>query len=159
HSDIVRQWVLSHAYAPLMRRFLSSVDSIVATSPNYVTTSPVLNRYGAKVTVIPLGLDPTTGADPSPVLLQRWEKQVGRDFFLFIGTLRYYKGLPYLVEAVRGTRLQVIIVGTVPEESYLKRLARGMENIRFVGAVSDGDKFALLQLARCVVLPSHLRSE
>ena len=159
HSDIVRQWVLSYAYAPLMRRFLASVDAIVATSPNYVATSPVLRRYNAKVTVIPLGLDPTTVAGPSPVLLRSWETKVGRDFFLFIGTLRYYKGLPYLIEAVRGTQLRIVIVGTGPEESYLKSLARGMDNIRFVGAVSDDDKFALLQLARGLALPSHLRSE
>ncbi len=159
HSDIVRQWVLSYAYAPLMRRFLASVDSIVATSPNYVVTSPVLRRYSAKVKVIPLGLDPTTAVAPSPVLLQRWEEQVGRDFFLFIGALRYYKGLPYLIEAARGTLLKVVIVGTGPEEFGLKRLARGMGNVRFVGAVTDGDKFALLRLARGLVLPSHLRSE
>ncbi|MGO9121995.1 MAG: glycosyltransferase [Desulfomonilaceae bacterium] len=159
HSDIVRQWVLSYPYAPIMRRFLSSVDLIVATSPNYVLKSPVLRKYKRKVAVIPLGLDPTPAKDSSPDLLRFWERQVGRDFFLFIGTLRYYKGLPFLIEAARGTRLQVIIVGTGPEESYLKQLARGMANIRFVGSVSDDDKFALLQLARCLALPSHLRSE
>jgi glycosyltransferase involved in cell wall biosynthesis len=104
-------------------------------------------------------LDPTPAKDSSPDLLRFWERQVGRDFFLFIGTLRYYKGLPFLIEAARGTGLQVIIVGTGPEESYLKRLARGMDNIRFVGPVGDDDKFALLQLSRCLVLPSHLRSE
>jgi len=159
HSDIVRQWVLSYPYVPLMQRFLASVDLIVATSPNYVLKSPVLQKFKRKVAVIPLGLDPAAAKDSSPDLLRFWEEQVGRDFFLFIGTLRYYKGLPFLIEAARGTHLRVVIVGTGPEESYLKKLARGIDNIRFLGPVSDNDKFALLRLARCLVLPSHLRSE
>jgi glycosyltransferase involved in cell wall biosynthesis len=159
HSDIIRQRILSYVYAPVMRRFLSSVDSIVATSPNYARTSPVLQHYKDKVEVIPLGLDPAIGTDVSPDLLARWEERLGRDFFLFIGAFRYYKGLQYLVEAVRGTPLPVVIVGTGQEEFDLKRLTRGMDNVRFVGFVSDGDKFAILQLARCMVLPSHLRSE
>jgi len=159
HSDIVRQRFLSYLYAPVMRRFLKSVDSIVATSPNYVATSPVLRNYNHKITVIPLGLDPAVNADPPPALLEHWEKRVGKGFFLFIGNLRYYKGLSYLVEAVRGTHLEVVLVGTGTEESHLKKLATGMDNIHFVGTVSDKDKFALLKLARSVVLPSHLRSE
>ena len=57
HSDIVRQKFLLHLYRPLMQRFLGSVDRIVASSPNYLATSPVLQRYREKVTVIPYGLD------------------------------------------------------------------------------------------------------
>jgi rhamnosyl/mannosyltransferase len=159
HSDIVRQRFLSYPYAPVMKRFLSSVNAIVATSPNYAASSKVLRNYREKITVIPLGLDPAVNVDPPPALLEQWEKKVGRGFFLFIGNLRYYKGLSYLVEAVRGTNLEVVLMGTGEQESYLKQLAQGMDNLRFVGAVGDEDKFALLRLARAVVLPSHLRSE
>lgn len=35
HSDIARQKLLLRLYQPLMRRFLGSVDAIVATSPNW----------------------------------------------------------------------------------------------------------------------------
>jgi glycosyltransferase involved in cell wall biosynthesis len=57
HSDVVRQRFLLKLYRPLKRRFLASVDRIVATSPNYLATSEVLRRYQAKVSVIPIGLD------------------------------------------------------------------------------------------------------
>jgi glycosyltransferase involved in cell wall biosynthesis len=57
HSDIVRQKLLLKMYAPLMHYFLNSVDSIVSTSPNYLKTSPVLQRYKRKAEVIPIGLD------------------------------------------------------------------------------------------------------
>jgi len=159
HSDIVRQKMLLPVYRPIMRRFLDSAEAIVATSPNYALTSPVLQKYKRKVTVIPLGVDASTMNSVPSGLLKRWKERVGSDFFLFIGVFRYYKGLPYLIEAVRGTRLQVIIVGTGPEERKVRKLARDMENVRFVGAVDDADKFALLKLARCVVLPSNRRSE
>ena len=39
HSDIVRQRMLAALYAPLMTRFLKSVDRIVCTSPNYFASS------------------------------------------------------------------------------------------------------------------------
>jgi len=44
HSDIVRQIRLYYFYQPLMHAFLKRVDRIVATSPNYLETSPVLAR-------------------------------------------------------------------------------------------------------------------
>ena len=45
HSDIVKQSGLLQLYKPLMHRFLKNMDRIVATSPNYLQTSPVLQRY------------------------------------------------------------------------------------------------------------------
>src|SRR4051794_25269666 len=54
HSDIVRQRIALSFYRPLKRRFLGSVDRIVATSPNYLASSEVLRRYGSKTRVIPI---------------------------------------------------------------------------------------------------------
>ena len=38
------------AYTPFMTRFLRSVGAVVATSPQYRDSSPVLARFGDKVT-------------------------------------------------------------------------------------------------------------
>ena len=57
HSDIVRQIRLYRIYRPLMNVFLGRIDRIVATSPNYLQTSPVLAQYRDKTSVIPIGLD------------------------------------------------------------------------------------------------------
>jgi len=59
HSDIVRQRFLKLAYEPLMHRTLKSMSAIVATSPEYLKTSPVLSdpRYANRVRMIPLGID------------------------------------------------------------------------------------------------------
>jgi rhamnosyl/mannosyltransferase len=160
-SDIVRQRKLMTFYRPLMRAFLSRVDHIVATSPNYVKTSDVLKDYADKTTVIPIGLDPASYPATRPDTLARWKQEVGENFFLFIGVIRYYKGLHILLDALVGTPLPTVIVGSGPIEAELRKHAEeaGLRHVKFLGTVSDEDKVALLELCAAVVFPSHLRSE
>lgn len=161
HSDIIRQKTLLKLYRPLKNCFLSSVDRIVATSPNYLATSPVLNRFRDKVVEITYGLDKSTYPPPTPDLLENWRAKLGGRFFLFVGMLRYYKGLHILLDAMQGTDYPVVIVGSGPVETELKEHAARLclKNIYFLGALPDEDKVALLQLCYAVVFPSHLRSE
>lgn len=162
HSDIVRQRYLFKLYQPLMHRFLGSVDRIVAASPNYLGSSETLRRYQHKAEVIPYGLDKHAYPVPSEECTARWRREVGEQFFLFVGVMRYYKGLHILLEAVQGTGYPVVIVGAGPLEQQLKAQAAALgveSHVRFVGRVSEEDKVALLQLSRAIVFPSHLRSE
>ena len=82
-------------------------------------------------------------------------------YFLFVGVLRYYKGLPTLIEAARQVKARIVIVGEGPEGPALKRLAReaGCANVEFTGRVSEAEKFRLLAGCRAFVLPSQQRSE
>lgn len=161
HSDIVRQKALLKLYSPLMHRFLANVDGIVATSPNYFASSDVLRRYGGKVRAIPFGLDRNTYPQPTPERLAHWRAEAGERFFLFVGVLRYYKGLHILLDAMARCEYPVVIVGAGPIESELKEHARrlGLSHVRFVGAVDEHDKVALLTLCYAMAFPSHLRSE
>lgn len=161
HSDIIRQQRLLRFYRPLRQRFLSSVDRIVATSPNYLASSDVLGQFSDKVCVIPIGLDKATYPQPMPDKIAHWQERLGPRFFLFVGVIRYYKGLHILIEAARGTEFPIAIVGAGPIEQELKAQAAelGVHNIHFLGHLSDEDKVALLTLCYGVVFPSHLRSE
>jgi rhamnosyl/mannosyltransferase len=161
HSDIIRQQNLLKLYRPLKNRFLSSVDCIVATSPNYLLTSPVLNRYREKVVEITYGLNKSAYPISTPERLESWRSKLGSKFFLFVGVLRYYKGLHILLEAMQGTDYPVVIMGSGPVETELKEYALqlNLKNIYFLGALPDEDKVALIQLCYAVVFPSHLRSE
>jgi len=161
HSDIIRQKNLLKLYRPLKWKFLGSMDRIVATSPNYLATSDVLARYPEKTSVIQIGLDKATYPQPRPERLQFWQEKFGPKFFLFVGVIRYYKGLHILLEAAQGTDYPIVIVGAGPIEDELKAQAAqlGLRNIHFLGFLPDEDKVALLTLCYGVIFPSHLRSE
>ena len=161
HSDIVRQKGLLRLYRPLMNRFLDSVDCIVPTSPNYFATSDVLGRFSEKVEVIPIGVDDASYPPVDPSLKNSLNQQVGEDFFLFVGVLRYYKGLHILLDAVQGTDLPVVIVGAGPVEQELRErvVRQKLDNVRLLGRVDNEQKVALIDLARAIVFPSYLRSE
>lgn len=154
HSDVVRQKLLGVMYAPLRRWFLTQADRIVATSPNYLQTSPELARFRSKAEVIPIGLG--ARSQPPPALLAKWRARFPQPFFLFVGAGRYYKGLPFLFEAAATTGLPVVLAGAIdPAAPGLKV----PPNLTLVGPVEEADKEALLELCLALVLPSHLRSE
>ncbi|ALU87694.1 glycosyltransferase protein [Herbaspirillum rubrisubalbicans M1] len=159
HSDIVNQRRLLRLYQPLQSAFLRSVTRIVATSPNYCDSSPVLRRFAAKTEVIPLGI----GSPPqiSVERLDYWRGRFGDRFFLFVGVLRYYKGLHTLLEALQGTSYPVVIAGHGPEADALHAKAQALQlkHVHFLGKIEEEDKTALLQLCWAMLFPSHLRSE
>jgi glycosyltransferase involved in cell wall biosynthesis len=161
HSDIVKQKLLLQLYRPLMHRFLSSVARIIATSPDYLKSSEVLQRYRNKTEIIPIGLDEADYPRASQDLKNHWKTRFPKPFFLFVGVLRYYKGLHFLIEAANQVDSDILIVGKGPMEAELKAQASstGLKNLHFLGAVADLDKAALLELCIAFVFPSHLRSE
>ena len=161
HSDIVRQRALRLLYRPVMDRFLHAVDRIVATSPNYFATSDVLRRFQDKVDIVPIGLNEHTYPRVSPEMRARMRAKHGENFFLFIGVLRYYKGLHILLDACANASFRVVIAGSGPTERELFDQARQLrlDNVAFTGYVSNEEKVALLSLCRCVIFPSYLRTE
>ncbi len=161
HSDIVRQKQLLKYYYPLQQRFLGSVNKIIATSSNYCATSHVLEKFSSKVSVIPIGIDKNTYSVPGSDRLQYWRDIFGSKFFLFVGVLRYYKGLHILLDAAKGIDCPIVIVGAGPIERELRVQAKesGLNNVYFMGYLPDSEKVALLMLCYGVVFPSHLRSE
>jgi len=161
HSDIVKQKYLLKIYTPLMYKFLKKIDRIVATSPNYLKTSPVLQKFKNKTLVIPIGITNSNRKKSKNTRIDYWKNKIDGRFFLYIGALRYYKGLDFLIESLEKTELQVVIIGGGPIEEKLKKKADLLQikNIHFLGSLIDEDKFALLELCYGIVFPSHLRSE
>ncbi|TXL66343.1 glycosyltransferase [Zeimonas arvi] len=163
-SDIVRQRVLGAAYTPLMWRTLHEMSAIVANAPSYASSSPVLSdaSVAGKLRVIPLGIDESSyPRDGDDSVLDRLRLDRNEPFFLFIGVLRYYKGLRTLLEAAQQLPAKIVIAGSGPEGDVLREQARQSAGARivFAGQVSDEEKVSLLQHCRALVLPSHLRSE
>ena len=160
-SDIVRQndLGLGQLYAPLRKRLLGAAKHIVASSPNYEQSSDVLQGYRHKLSCIPHCMGPAPFVADATVA--HWRARFGTDFFLFVGVLRYYKGLDFLLEAAAQVSAPIVIVGEGPEGDRLRQQVQlhGLTNVHFVGALNDDHKNALFQICRAVVFPSHLRSE
>ena len=161
HSDIVRQRLLLTLYRPLMHRFLDAVTAIVATSPEYLASSPVLQRYRDKVSIIPIGAHDARVPPPDPARLAFWRDRLPPRFFAFVGALRYYKGLDFLLDAAERTGYPVAIVGRGELSETLARAVRQrkLTQVHLLGELSEADKAIVLGLCYGFAFPSHLRSE
>lgn len=164
HSDIVRQKMLLRAYSPLLRYTLDHAARIVCTSPAYIHSSPWLRSRSDRCVVSPLSVDLARFAKPRREAVEALRARYGAPLVLFVGRLRYYKGLHFLLEALgcMRSRAKVLLVGTGPEEQRLRELAQALgvaERVYFLGEVSDEELPALYGAADVFVLPSHLRSE
>lgn len=161
HSDIVKQRTLKHLYYPLMHGFLKDMERIVATSPNYLASSPVLQTYKEKVEIISPGLDKAALAPVDPARLAYWRTRLPESFFLFVGTMRYYKGLHIALNAIKQANYGLVLAGDGKIKPDLQAQARHdrLENVYFIDQISDADKAALHHLSVGFVFPSHLRSE
>lgn len=161
HSDIIKQRSLLKLYQPLMNQFLKSMDRILVASPNYQCTSTTLKPFADKTVVIPYGLDQAEYPSIELETKRKWYQRVPEKFFLFVGVLRYYKGLDSLLRALEGVDYPVLILGGGPQEQELKTLAETLQlrNVQFLGRLDDEDKACLLQMCYALVFPSHLRSE
>lgn len=161
HSDIIRQKFLGYAYKNIQTKFFNEIDHIVATSPNYFASSKVLNEHSQKVSVIPIGLSKSVLGPLDYERVKYWKQKMPENFFLFVGAMRYYKGLHLLVDAVHGTNIPIVIAGTGVMENKIKEKIKikNINNITMLGEISEEDKVALLSLCMGFVFPSHMRSE
>ena len=159
HSDIVKQKLSGALYAPLRERFLNRADVIVATSPNYAESSAILQEHKNKLKVIPLTAIPDDEPE-DPKIIDDLNLNL-KPFVLFVGVLRYYKGLDTLIKAAKHVNCPVIIAGEGPERKHLQELQKetGAENIFFLGEITNAQKKALYKRASVFAFPSNVRSE
>ncbi|MCD6386275.1 glycosyltransferase [Candidatus Sumerlaeota bacterium] len=164
HSDIVRQKRALRFYRPWIHRFLRLADIILPTSPNYIEHSEFLQQYKDKCEVMPLGIDLNQFKLTERVKEEsaKIRKSISRPIVLFIGVLRYYKGLKFLIEAMTSVPACLIIIGSGPEETSLRQLCARLgvnDKVVFTGEVSDEEKVCYLYASDIFCLPSHLPSE
>lgn len=159
HSDIVKQRWLGRLYRPLMYRFLAQMDAIIATSPQYAASSDVLRSFAHKVSVIPIGVGPRDLCRGRGIR-DGWH--LPPRFFLCVGALRYYKGLSFLITALKGTPCHVVLAGDGPFRQALDQQIKKeglQEQVTCLGQVTEEEKHLLLERSEAFVFPSHLRSE
>ncbi len=157
HSDVVRQKTLLRFHGPILRYVLRAADAIIATSPRYIESSPWLRPIRDRCTVVPLGIDLTQF--PAPARTQR----ASQPTLLFVGRLRYYKGLDTLLRAMPDIpQARLVIVGDGPMRVPWQQLTTdlGLEpRVEFVGEVPDAELPGYYASADLFVLPANARAE
>jgi rhamnosyl/mannosyltransferase len=164
HSDIVRQRMLLPLYRPVLFALLRRAEFIIATSRNYIDSSYILKKFHHKCVVVPLGIDLKRFELTGPVRekVKSIQNRFGRQMLLFVGRLVYYKGLEFLIEAMKDISAHLVIIGTGPLERKLNNMVKrlGLEDkITFLYNISDEELPAYYHASEIFVLPSIERSE
>ena len=164
HVDVIRRSRLFRLYRPVFSLLAPHIRRVIATSPQYLDSSAFLAPYRDRSTVIPFGVDLDDFAlrvgevDQVQALRQRH----GERIILFLGVLRYYKGLDVLVRAMARVPGRLLIAGQGPQRASLEALTRELgltDRISFLGEVSDSERRLLLHACDVFALPSIDRSE
>ncbi|MDO8886410.1 glycosyltransferase [Candidatus Oleimmundimicrobium sp.] len=164
HSDIIRQKFLLSLYNPFLRAFLKRADKILVSSPNMIEHSPFLNRVKEKCVVVPFGIDTERFEFTEEVSNKAGDirNRYGDRIVLFVGRLIYYKGVEYLVRAMKAVDGQLLLVGEGSLKDDLKELALNLgigDRVHFIGEVTDDALPAYYHACDVFVLPSVARSE
>jgi len=161
HSDIVRQKKLMRFFRPFLHRFLRRADRIIVTSPSLLESSEELQLYREKITVVPSSVDLDEVDRP---VLRTFDLGVspGEKVVLFVGRLSYYKGLEYLIEAMREIEAKLLVVGEGELRKALEERAKSLQvdsKVVFLGRVSDEVLQYCYEICDVFVLPSIEKTE
>lgn len=161
HSDVIKQKTLLRFYRPLLQWLLKRADCILTATQGHIDSSAFLLAVQEKCCVIPYGIDIVAyrAAKAYPVLAKA-AMHPDTVKLLFVGRLVYYKGVTVLLEAMRQvTGCELFLIGSGKLQEELRQTAVQMENVHFLGSLSDADLRAALQECDMLVLPSVANSE
>ncbi|WP_426279049.1 glycosyltransferase [Chryseobacterium sp. S-02] len=162
HSDILRQKFFLFFYAPLLKWMMRRSSVIIATSPNYIKGSKLLNAFKDKCQVVPIGIN-----------IQKFDFKIEENRFIFLkekniifslGRLAYYKGFEYLILA--ATLLPedsiVVIAGEGEEREKLEKIIKNNKlehKVILPGKITDIEKDFLFKNAKIFALSSIFKTE
>lgn len=162
HSDIVRQKKLGAAFQPFLDRSLAWADAIIATSPNYLATSTVLQAHKERCEVLPYGIPVEQFADRDEEAVARIRAQFGSRLVITVGRLIYYKGFDVLVQAMKDVHGTLLVVGDGPLRAELEARAHALgiaDRVHFLGEIHNRDIAAYYHASDVFALASVARSE
>ncbi|WP_394838046.1 glycosyltransferase [Pendulispora rubella] len=165
HADVVKQRVLLKAYRPVESFFYSRAALVLSTSDDYIGGSEALLRVGSKAKALPLGIDRTPFAEPTPrarAFAEKLRAEHGSPLWLSVGRVIYYKGLDVAVDALSQAPGKLLIVGSGPMETELRQRAerRGVaDRLVWLGRLDDEELVGAYLAATALWFPSNGRGE
>jgi rhamnosyl/mannosyltransferase len=164
HADVIRRLRLLRLYRPVFGLLAPHIRRLIVTSREYLDSSAFLAPYRDRCMVVPFGIDLDSFALRLGEVdqVQELRRRHGERIILFLGVLRYYKGLDVLVRAMARVTGRLLIAGRGSQRAALEGLTRKLglaDRITFLGEVSDPERRLLLHACDVFVLPSVDRSE
>jgi glycosyltransferase involved in cell wall biosynthesis len=149
-------WI-ERIYNPMIDKLLERADAIIVTSPQLFEASVILQKYKEKVHTIPLSFDPKYATG----LSKKYPED--RCFqLLFVGKLRKYKGVEYLLNAIVDLDVKLNVVGNGEELESLKALVELLQigqKVSFFSNADDNQLVTFYKEADLFVLPSINEAE
>lgn len=134
----------------LVQQEISTADYIFVPSPFVHHTFQVEGENTNKLITLPFGVD-TDRFQPASQT-----KSATKPFtVLYVGQVSVRKGLPYLLaawEQLQWSQAELLLAGTITLPTEIQHRYRYLENIRFLGHISD--PIPLFQQANLFVFPS-----
>lgn len=163
HSDIIEQKFLYQLIKPIETLLLKRSDTILTTSPNYISNSSPLQSFKNKVNVLASGIK-TKEYDITPeeqLNIERIKEQYNHQkIILFVGRHVKYKGLTHLLDAEKLIRENciILIAGSGPLTNCLKKKYIS-KRIIWLGRLSDQELKYHYYAADIFAFPSITKNE
>lgn len=160
HSDIVRQKFFYFLVYPFLYLDLKSAKTIFIESHRLAEYSPLLQKFMAKCSVIPLSVDLNYYQADYALPVASLKNKYGR-FMLAVGRLVYYKGFLVLLEAMKTAPGKLLIIGTGPLEQKMREIIMANHLEAKVIIISDhpANLVPYYQACEFLVFSSNARSE
>lgn len=164
HADIVNQKILGKFFISQTTKLLKRADKIICTSPNYRDESKTLLNFKAKTQVIASCINEkrlikTDSTNKKAIEIKN--NYLNKTIVFAIGRHVKYKGLTYLIESAKylDDSYQVLIAGSGPLTNELKEQGKGLNNVQFLGRISDEDIVSYLSATNIYAFPSITKNE
>lgn len=155
HADVVDKFGAG-MYLYFQNKVLRMADKIIVSSQKYADSSPVLKKFKHKCVVIPYGID-------SKKFLKNSSPISGKKpVFLFVGRLVKYKGVKYLIDAMKNVDGTLLLVGNGPllHSLHLRVAELNLDSrVKFLADVPGKELPGFYHAADVVILPSISRAE
>lgn len=154
--DIFQRKIFRFLYYPFILLLFNKAKFIVPINENLYDSTLFLHRYKNKIRVINLWIDTERMNKLSNSLSEANDNIISNKYALFIGVLRWYKGLDILLDSAKNVKYQIIIIGKGPLYEHLNQriITEKIENVKLLGFVEDEVMMHYLKNCSFLVLPS-----
>lgn len=155
HSDIHQQNIVLRKLFYTFEKILirRSYKIIFATDAH--RTGSVHSFENEKSLSIPYTLNNEEAAGKT--FTRRIQKRSNKENIIFIGRLVEYKGVAFLIKALKNMSFKLSIIGSGPLEEKLRQISKNQSNIKFLGRVDDLE--SIFETASMLILPSINKAE